>query len=160
MTTSDQHAFLHAVGDLLASWNLSRATGRVYGALLLEDRPVSLDHLGEVVGLSKGQVSTSTRELAAWGLARTIPQPGSRRLLVEATQGLDTLLEASYRRVRTFVDALETGRTLVDGLPVAQQRLADVIDLFDGYVAAGEQILRRGDGARSAPGRSATGRPE
>jgi DNA-binding transcriptional regulator GbsR (MarR family) len=135
-------AFVNAVGDLLASWNLSRATGRVYGALLLEEVPVSLDDLGATVSLSKGQVSTSTRELVAWGLARTIPQAGSRRVLVEATQGLESLLEASQRRVRTLVDALAGGRELVTPGSVADERLGDVIDLFDGYVRAGDQILR------------------
>lgn len=139
---SENDDFVNAVGDLLASWSLSRATGRVYGALLIEEAPVSLDHLGATVSLSKGQVSTSTRELVAWGLARTIPQAGSRRVLVEATKGLESLLEASQRRARTLVNALASGRRLVIPGSVAGQRLEDVIGLFDGYVAAGDQILR------------------
>ncbi|CAH0179557.1 GbsR/MarR family transcriptional regulator [Microbacterium foliorum] len=143
MTNNDD--FVHAVGDLLASWSLSKATGRVYGALLLEDAPVSLDHLGAAVSLSKGQVSTSTRELAAWGLARTLPQAGSRRVLVEATQGLESLLEASQRRARTLVNALASGRRLVASGSVAEQRLEDVIGLFDGYINAGDEILRNRD---------------
>lgn len=153
MTSAAEHEFIDAVGELLASWSLSRATGRVYGALLLEEHPVSLDHLAEVAQLSKGQVSTSTRELVAWGLARSIPQRGSRRLLLEATRGLDALLEASHRRARTLIDALHAGRGLVDEQPVARQRLDDVIALFDGYVAAGEQILARGEdtAARTPP---------
>ena len=85
---SDRQRFIHAIGDLLASWSLSRATGRTYGQLLLEAEPVSLDALAEALELSKGAVSTSVRELVSWGLARTISQPGSRRLLVEATGGL------------------------------------------------------------------------
>lgn len=143
MTNNDD--FVNAVGDLLASWSLSKATGRVYGALLLEDAPVSLDHLGAAVSLSKGQVSTSTRELAAWGLARTLPQAGSRRVLVEATQGLESLLEASQRRARTLVNALASGRRLVASGSVAEQRLEDVIGLFDGYINAGDEILRNRD---------------
>ncbi|QLD10825.1 GbsR/MarR family transcriptional regulator [Microbacterium oleivorans] len=139
---SEDDDFINAVGDLLGSWNLSRATGRVYGALLLEEAPVSLDHLGAAVSLSKGQVSTSTRELAAWGLARTVPQAGSRRVLVEATKGLESLLEASQRRARTLVNALASGRGLVAPGSVAERRLEDVIDLFDGYVNAGDEILR------------------
>lgn len=134
--------FMNAVGDLMASWSLSRATGRVYGALLLEEGPVSLDHLAEVVGLSKGQISTSTRELISWGLARSLPQPGSRRVLIEASGGLDALLAASQQRTRSLVAALRDGREIVPTGSHAQQRLDDVIDLFDGYVRAGEHILR------------------
>lgn len=141
MTERDR--FMHTIGDMLASWSLSRATGRVYGALLLEDDPVSLDQLASAVGLSKGQISTSTRELVSWGLARTIPQAGSRRLLVAASGGLEALLEASQRRVRTLVGALGDGRGLVVPGSNADQRLGDVIDLFDGYIRAGDEILTR-----------------
>ncbi|MCC4250593.1 MULTISPECIES: GbsR/MarR family transcriptional regulator [Microbacterium] len=133
--------FINAVGDLMASWSLSRATGRVYGALLLEEDPVSLDHLADRVSLSKGQISTSTRELISWGLARSLPQPGSRRILIEAAGGLDSLLASSQQRTRALVSALEAGRGLVREGSAAQQRLGDVIDLFHGYVAASEQIL-------------------
>lgn len=135
--------FVEAVGELMASWNLSRATGRVYGALLLEENPVSLDHLSAVVGLSKGQMSTSTRELVSWGLARSLPQGGSRRVLIEASGGLDVLLAASQQRVAKLVSALREGREIVAVESTARERLDDVIDLFDGYVEAGEHILSR-----------------
>lgn len=138
--------FMNAVGDLMASWRLSRATGRVYGALLLEDEPVSLDRLGEIVGLSKGQISMSSRELVSWGLARAIPQSGSRRVLVEAAGGLETLLAASQQRTRKLVVALRDGRRLLDEGSVARLRLDDVIDLFDGYIDAGDHILRQRSG--------------
>ena len=32
---ADRQRFIYAIGDLLASWSLSRATGRTYGQLLL-----------------------------------------------------------------------------------------------------------------------------
>jgi len=128
------------VGDILASWNLSRATGRTYGQLLLEAQPVSLDALAEALELSKGAVSTSVRQLVAWGLAHTIAQPGSRRLLVEATGGLESLLSASHERARTFIRTLRQGEGLTQE-PHAQQRLRDVTDLFEGYIEAGEHML-------------------
>lgn len=37
---SDRQRFSYAVGDILASWSLSRATGRTYGQLLLEAEPI------------------------------------------------------------------------------------------------------------------------
>ena len=137
---SDRQRFIYAIGDLLASWNLSRATGRTYGQLLLESEPVSLDALAEALDLSKGAVSTSVRELVSWGLARTISQPGSRRLLVEATGGLESLLSASHDRARSFINVLRAGEHLTQE-PHAQQRLHDVTDLFEGYIEAGEHML-------------------
>ena len=135
--------FADGLADLLASWNLPRATGRVYAALLLSDAPVTLDALQDETGLSKGQTSTSVRELASWGLARTTTRRGGRRLYVEAEAGLDTLLDASHRRARLFITALRDGEELVPSGSAARDRLQDVVALFDGYVSAGEQILAR-----------------
>jgi len=135
-------AFVTSVGDLLASWNLPHATGRVYGLLLITEEPGSLDSMAAELGLSKGAVSTAVRQLGSWGLARVIPQPGSRRLLVEATGGLETLLEASHARARTLIAALREGESLVGPGP-ARDRLDDVIDLFEGYVEGGSELINR-----------------
>jgi hypothetical protein len=133
--------FIDALGDVLASWNLPRSTGRVYGALLLRAEPVTFDDLRAELQLSAGAVSTGVRELVSWGLARTIPQAGSRRLLVEAAGGFEQLLAASHERTRAFIRVLDAGAALVDG-PRAGERLADVTALFEGYVDAGERMLR------------------
>ncbi|WP_409493121.1 GbsR/MarR family transcriptional regulator [Amycolatopsis sp. cmx-11-12] len=142
MTTGDDRAvFVTAMGDFLASWNLSRATGRVYGQLLLDSSPASLDTLGAALGLSKGAVSVAVRELVSWGLARTIPQPGSRRLLVEAVGGFEQLLAASHERTRAFIRVLRSGTRSAED-EYAEARLSEVADFFESYVDAGEQMLR------------------
>lgn len=138
----DHDGFVQAVGDLLASWHLPHATGRIYGQLLLEPAPTSLGQLGTALGLSKGAVSMAVRELSSWGLARTSSQPGSRRLLVEATGNLETLIGASQERSRLLVQAMR-GSTHLAASPVAAERLRDVSDLLDGFISAGTESLGR-----------------
>lgn len=133
--------FVDIMGDALAAWNLSRSTGRVYGYLLLHSEPSSSEQLRADLALSTGAVSTSTRELVSWGLARTIPQPGSRRLLVEAAGGFDQLLAASHERTRAFIRTLREAEPLTDG-DSATTRLHEVTDLFTAYVEAGDHMLR------------------
>ncbi|NJP93047.1 MarR family transcriptional regulator [Nonomuraea sp. FMUSA5-5] len=140
MDAGKRTAFIVSVGDLLASWNLPHATGRVYGLLLLSETPRSLDEIAAELALSKASVSTAVRQLDSWGLARTIPQPGSRRLLVEAAGGIASLLEASHARARTLIAALREGEDLVGPGP-ARRRLQDVIGLFSGYVDVGSELL-------------------
>ncbi|MEV0675024.1 MarR family transcriptional regulator [Actinosynnema sp. NPDC050436] len=143
MTDDEERAaFVTAMGDTLTSWHLSRATGRVYGQLLLNADPASLDALGAALGLSKGAVSVAVRELVSWGLARTIPQPGSRRLLVEASGGFEQLLAASHERTRSFVRVLQDGSRHA-GAERARTRLAEVAEFFQSYVEAGDEMLRR-----------------
>lgn len=141
MITRERQQFVNAMGDTLAAWNLPRATGRVYGYLLLRGDASSSDELRAHLSLSSGAVSTAIRELVSWGLARTIPQPGSRRLLVEAAGGFEQLLAASHERARTFIRTLRAAEDLTETAPAAA-RLRDVTDLFTSYVDAGEQVLR------------------
>ncbi|AQZ62170.1 transcriptional regulator [[Actinomadura] parvosata subsp. kistnae] len=140
MDAGKRNTFIVSVGDLLASWNLPHATGRVYGLLLVSETPQSLDAIAAELALSKASVSTAVRQLDSWGLARTIPQPGSRRLLVEAAGGIASLLEASHARARTLIAALREGEDLVSPGP-ARRRLQDVIGLFSGYVDVGSELL-------------------
>lgn len=137
----ERRRFIDTVGELLTSWNLSRATGRVYGHLLASADPVTSDQLRAELSLSAGAVSAAIRELVSWGLARTIPQPGSRRLLVEAAGGFEQLLAASHERARAFVRTLRAGEDVVEGERAAT-RLRDVTDLFEAYIDSGDQMLR------------------
>ncbi|HWS52017.1 MAG TPA: MarR family transcriptional regulator [Microbacterium sp.] len=137
----EQLRFINAMGDTLVSWNLPRATGRVYGYLLLRGDPSTSDELRAELSLSTGAVSTAIRELVSWGLARTIPQPGSRRLLVEAAGGFEQLLAASHERARVFIRTLRAASDLTES-ENASARLRDVTDLFATYVDAGERVLR------------------
>lgn len=139
--TPEQEEFVNAMGDTLAGWQLPRATGRLYGYLLLRGEASSSEQLRAALSLSSGAVSTATRELVSWGLARTIPQPGSRRLMVEAAGGFEQLLAASHQRTRTFIRTLRAAEELTENTQAAD-RLRDVTNLFTSYVDAGEQALR------------------
>ncbi|MGW9111910.1 GbsR/MarR family transcriptional regulator [Microbacterium sp. NPDC055683] len=141
MTSNEQQQFINAMGDTLATWHLSRSTGRVYGYLLLRGTASSSEELREDLALSSGAVSTAVRDLVSWGLARTLPQPGSRRLLVEAAGGFEQLLAASHERTRVFIRTLEAAERLTDSSSAAT-RLRDVTDLFTSYVDAAEHALR------------------
>lgn len=141
MISTEQAQFVNAMGDTLATWNLPRATGRVYGDLLLRGEAISSEQLRTDISLSSGAVSTAIRELVSWGLARTIPQPGSRRLLVEAAGGFEQLLAASHERTRAFVRTLRAAEELTENTHAAT-RLRDVTNLFTSYVDAGEHVLR------------------
>ena len=143
MPEHDERAeFIESIGDAIATWRLSRATGRLYGYLLLSAEPATLDTIGTALSLSAGSVSTAVRELVSWGLARTIPQPGSRRIRVEAVGGFEQLLAASHERTRTFIRTLRAGESLTDDARTSE-RLRAVTELFEGYVDAGDDMLRR-----------------
>lgn len=138
----DRLRFTTTMGDLLASWNLPHVTGRIYGLLLLSGKPLTLDDIATELQVSKASASTGVRQLSSWGLARTLPQGGTRRLLVEAAGGLEDLLVASHARARALISTLREGDTLIDS-DRAKARLRDVLGLFETYVQVGDEMIKR-----------------
>ena len=71
--------FTEEFGVLFEQWDFPRMAGRILGWLMVCDPPhQSAGELAEVLGASKGSISTATRLLMASGLVERIGMPGER----------------------------------------------------------------------------------
>src|SRR5712692_8694353 len=102
----EQRQFIEDLGQHMAGWGLPRTTGRIYGYLLLQSKPASSDQIAAELEVAKSGVSVAVRQLLALGLARTIGQRGSRRLLYEALFDLEAIVAARNAQIVDFVDRL------------------------------------------------------
>jgi DNA-binding transcriptional regulator GbsR (MarR family) len=93
MKNNEQH-FIDHVATLLVPWGMPQTTGRVYGFLLLQTEPVSLDQIAEELALSKSTTSVSARQLVDSKLAKRHGVPSSKRILFSATDKYDELYAA------------------------------------------------------------------
>ena len=57
------HSMLNGLSALAEYFGLKSVTGRIYGTLLLSDRPLSLDEISDRLGISKSNISTNIRTL-------------------------------------------------------------------------------------------------
>jgi DNA-binding transcriptional regulator GbsR (MarR family) len=71
--------FIEGMSRISAYWGFPKAMGAIYGAIYLSPTPISLDDLVEQVGISKGAVSTSVRNLERLGLVHKHFQLGDRK---------------------------------------------------------------------------------
>jgi len=92
--TKDQHHFIDHVAALLVPWGMPQTTGRVYGYLLLQTEPASLDQIAEELELSKSTTSVSARQLVDSKLAKRHAVRSSKRILFSATDKYDELYAA------------------------------------------------------------------
>ena len=92
--TKDEHHFIDHVSALLGPWGMPQTTGRVYGYLLLQTEPVSLDQIAEELHLSKSTTSVSARQLVDSRLAKRHGVRSSKRILFSATDKYDELYAA------------------------------------------------------------------
>ena len=92
--TKDEHHFIDHVATLLVPWGMPQTIGRVYGYLLLQTEPVSLDQIVDELELSKSTASVSARQLVDSKLAKRHAVRSSKRILFSATDKYDELYAA------------------------------------------------------------------
>jgi DNA-binding transcriptional regulator GbsR (MarR family) len=71
--------FVDAWGAMGSFWGVNRSVARVHALLLASSRPWTLDEISERLRISKGNASTSLKELRSWNVVRKIFKPGERK---------------------------------------------------------------------------------
>lgn len=72
-------SFIAHLGEMGSRWGINRTVGQVYALLLISESPLSAVCIGEVLGISRSNVSVSLKELQAWQLVKLMRRPGDRR---------------------------------------------------------------------------------
>ena len=72
MPNPETRQFIERMGLAIERMGLSRTFGRLFGLLMVADRPLSLDEMVERLHVSKASVSTNARSCEELGLARRV----------------------------------------------------------------------------------------
>jgi DNA-binding transcriptional regulator GbsR (MarR family) len=94
--TRARRDMIDAGGRLYQILGLPRSAGQIYGLLYLSTKPLSLDDLVELLGISKGSASTGTRQLTSWGAIRQVWIPGDRRDYFEIIAEVGKLIRGCF----------------------------------------------------------------
>lgn len=76
------------LGRLARFFGFNDVMGRLYGTLLLNPDPLSLDDLANQLQISKGSVSMNMRDLERWGMAKEVWMRGERKKYYQAESDL------------------------------------------------------------------------
>ena len=71
--------FVEKMGLICEKEGMARGAGRIFGLLLVGDRPYSLDELAEKLQASKASASTNCRMLEQLGMIERVSSLGDRR---------------------------------------------------------------------------------
>lgn len=88
------------LGRLARFFGFSEVMGRLYGTLLLNPEPLSLDDLAGTLRISKGSVSMNMRDLERWGVATEVWMRGERKKYYQAESDL-------WQVIRNVLDSRE-----------------------------------------------------
>jgi biotin operon repressor len=94
--SEDERRFIDEVAALLAPRGMPTSAGRVYGYVLLNEAPVSLEQIAAQLDMSKGGAWTAAKTLERCGQVRRYGERGSKRALYGPTENYDAaMLEQS-----------------------------------------------------------------
>ncbi|NOZ50352.1 MAG: hypothetical protein GXP37_09950 [Chloroflexi bacterium] len=100
--------FIQAMSQISSFWGFPKAMGAIYGAVYLSPRPITLDALVELVGVSKGAVSTNVRKLERLQMVHKEVKIGDRKDYYVAETNFWRVVQAilQERQNRQFDQAL------------------------------------------------------
>ena len=76
--------FMQGMGEISRFWGFSPVLGQMYALLYLNEGPMTADVLGEMLGISKGNVSMTLKSLERWGMIKRNRKIGERKELYNA----------------------------------------------------------------------------
>lgn len=143
MLTESEARFIERLGQQTQSDGLSRIAGQIWAALIVCDGPVSSSHLMELLGISKGSVSTNTRLLEMLGIVERRSKPGERQDFFSIRPNpYETLVEGQVKRFEAAKAVVaEAKSTISKGHTSA--KLAELERLYALYHESAKDLLER-----------------
>ena len=83
-------------GRLAQALNFPRSVGEIYGLLYLASEPMSAPEIADAISISKGSVSTGTRQLLSHGCIRKVWLQEERKDYFVAVLELGDLIRSAY----------------------------------------------------------------
>lgn len=77
--TSVMERYILHWGEMGARWGVNRTVAQIHALLYLSPGPLPADEIAETLAVARSNVSTSIKELQAWGLVVTSNVLGDRR---------------------------------------------------------------------------------
>lgn len=116
--------FVQGMSRIASFWGFPRAMGAIYGSIYLSPNPLSLDEIVELVGVSKGAVSTHVRHLERLNMVHKHLEIGDRKDYYTAETDFWKMIRSilSQREVNEFDKAINT---VSESLDMAAESEAD-----------------------------------
>ena len=126
-------AFIERMGLLFERIGTSRTFGRLFGLLLVADKPLSLNEMTRLLHVSKASISTNARLCEQIGLAQRVSVPGDRRTYYEMLPGsFGHVFEVRLALIHERVHLAEEGLKAVEtDNALALERLNEMRDFYE-----------------------------
>jgi DNA-binding transcriptional regulator GbsR (MarR family) len=137
--TPVQQRFILHWGEMGSRWGINRTVAQVHALLYLAGRPIHAEEIVETLGVARSNVSTSLKELQAWGIVRVVHVLGDRRDHFETLKDVWELFQTilDERKKREIDPTVALLRELVAEAARSpreadtHERLSELLSFFD-----------------------------
>jgi hypothetical protein len=157
--SAEENRFVLDVASLQATLGMPASAGRMFGYLLLQNAPVSLDQLAQELEMSKGGAWNAARLLERYGNARRYGEPGSKRALYGPPDRFSGAVSEQISFLGDFEALLQRAITGV-AQGGAASRLTDMARFYRALRLVLETTIREFDKSRAAAQAASAGRNE
>ena len=140
--------FVTQWGAIGNAWGINRTMAQIHALLIITPRALTTDEVMEELKISRGNAHTNLRELAGWGLIRSVVRKGERKEYFEAEKEVWRMFciivrERKRREIRPAINVLKDCIDRVDDLKSAEakaftaqtQALCDFMEMADGVLS-------------------------
>lgn len=146
-----QQKFILHWGEMGTRWGINRTVAQVHALLYLAPNPLPADEITEVLAVARSNVSTSLKELQAWGIVKRVHVLGDKRDHFESLKDVCAMFrivldERKKREIDPTMSVLrdciaETGKSKETDR-YTEERLQELADFFETTTAWYEQVRR------------------
>ena len=95
-----------------SAWGINRTMAQIHALLLITDRALSTDEIMDDLKISRGNANMNLRDLAGWGLIRSVIRKGERKEYFEAEKDVWRMFctivrERKRREIRPAINVLK-----------------------------------------------------
>ena len=104
--------FITQWGAMGSAWGINRTMAQIHALLLITDRALSTDEIMDDLKISRGNANMNLRDLAGWGLIRSVIRKGERKEYFEAEKDVWKMFctivrERKRREIRPAINVLK-----------------------------------------------------
>ena len=146
--TAARDEFITQWGAMGSAWGINRTMAQIHALLLVTDRALSTDEIMDDLKISRGNANMNLRDLAGWGLIRSVIRKGERREYFEAEKDVWKMFctivrERKRREIRPAINVLKDciertdDLTSTDAVAFTKQTkaLCEFMEMADGVLS-------------------------
>ena len=132
-----QQRFILHWGEMGHRWGINRSMAQIHALLYLSPEPLHAEVLAETLSVARSNVSTSLRELQAWGVVKVVHVFGDRRDHFDTEKDVWELFRIilDQRKRREIDPTIAMLRECMIGAEngdgYVHQRISEMLDFFE-----------------------------